>query len=354
MKIIKLGGSNFSDIIDFYSLIDFINGENDKILIVISAFGKLSSQLSNYTLEQNNTNISNSPLNIFLTFTPILNEDIRKEFEQYLDNVNNLIQNRLDGAIATNELHNSVVDEIIGYGEIVSSYFIYCLLKSNNIGSDYLDSRELIKTNNDFGNAKPLIDKSIANIQAKLSNANIHLAQGFIASNSEGRTSTMGFESSNLSAMIYAKAVAAKEIEIFTKVNQIKTYDPQLISNTKAVNKLPYSSAKVLADNNFKLLFPGMIDMAQKSGIVITYRGLANWEQTLISQSEQFDYPVIFPKNDSEIIIAPINMQNSILLLNEFKDRLLEFNYDKASYSLQLITKYLNPIEIHNFVISLF
>jgi aspartate kinase len=353
MKTIKIGGSNFSNTEDFISLIDYFRKKNGATLNIISAFGKLSHQLKEYTLSYANFDPQSNPFDIFKPFFSVLGGENRVGFEEYMNSTNKLLQTRIEGLRATGELHHSVLDEILSYGELVSSHFIFYLLKSHHIDCELLDSRELIKTDSNFGNAKPDIEKSISNIKARLDKDKTYIVQGFIASDSKGRTTTMGFESSNLSAMIYSKAVASQSIEIITKVNQIRSFDPQLSDGARGVGQIPYSSAKVLADSNFKLLFPGIIDMADKFAIEIIYRGLSSDKKTIISGSEEFDYPVVFPLND-KIIIAPLKFQDAIRVLNRFESNLTDISYETASHCLKLNNLWLEAESVHNFIISLF
>lgn len=353
MKIIKIGGASFDDQSNFSGLIKYIKSLDTSFLCVISAFGKVSSDLKYFTNNCSSSNISNIPLKLFKKYLPLLNKNNRQDFEEYLDDIIALINYRLEGIIITGELHYAVLDEILSYGELISSYFIHCLFNSHNIQNIYLDSREIIFTDDNYGNAKPNIALSINKINEEIKNDNNYIVQGFIGSDSSGRTTTMGFESSNLSAMIFAMALKSEKIEIITKVNQIYTFDPDLSDKAKPIDSIPFTSAKLLADNNFKMLFPGIIDIAQKSGIEILYRGIANGVGTLISESDKFTLPVILPTKES-IVIAPINKHNAIQIINKFEKNLKEYKFDQNNNSLKVKVIDLDIQDIHNFVITLF
>src|SRR5690606_13957742 len=106
-----------------------------------------------------------SPLSIFTDFLPLLNLEECKIFTHFLENVSININRLSLGTNILGEIDPIIVDEILSYGEIVSSFYINCLLNSNNIESIFIDSRDLVITDSKFGNAKPDLELSINNIK---------------------------------------------------------------------------------------------------------------------------------------------------------------------------------------------
>lgn len=352
MKIIKIGGtalSNLSNIIDFANS---LNSSKRPILLVISAFGKLSSSLKNFNSYSFFTKNS-SPFYFFREFSSVLSVQDCVEFFTYLEKVELILTKRAKGISISGELPPKVMDEILSFGELVSSFFIHCLFNSLQINNEFLDARELIKTDSTFGNAKLDLDKSIANIRNHNFSSNVIITQGFIGSDTSNNTTTMGFESSNLSATVFANAIGSSEIEIVTKVNQIYSSDPETNTVAKPISNIPYPSAGVLANNGFKMLFPGMIDLAEKNNIKIVYRGINNSGITIISDSSHFDYPVILATSFG-YIISPINSVNAIYVLTHFDSKITEFNYIRLNNSLLIKSKEISSEELHDFAISLF
>lgn len=353
MKIIKVGGTALFDINDLNGFISSLPIINYPATYVISAFGKLSSELSKFA--HNSVNYTNlpAPLSVFTDFIPLLNVDQCKIFTHFLENVSININRLALGTNILGEIDLIIIDEILSYGEIVSSFYINCLLNSNNIESIFIDSRNLIKTDSNFGNAKPNLELSIDNIKEQLNTNSVFVTQGFIGSDSNGKTTTMGFESSNLSAMIFARAMNAKNIEIVTKINQIYSFDPEISTDTKPVNTIPYNSAILLAKNSFKLFFPGMIELAKTNNIQIEYKGLSSNSSTIISDNMNFDLPVVMPINNG-VLITPITKQKAIETIRLLETEISMFKYDDSSNSLELFTDSIDSNQIHRRVISLF
>ena len=147
------------------------------------------------------------------------------------------------------ELSLRTKDRIVSFGELLSSKIISAFFQSKNINHDWLDSRQLIKTNNNFGFAAvefnstgELIHKAIAS-----SNKKIFLAPGFIASDENNNTTTLGRGGSDYTAAIFASAVNATSLEIWTDVTGIMTADPRWVNNAKTIDKISYQEAMELS-----------------------------------------------------------------------------------------------------------
>ncbi len=352
MKIIKIGGtalSNISNIIDFANTI--INSKRP-ILLVISAFGKLSSSLKNFD-SNSNFDENNSPFSFFREFSSVLSDSECVEFFTYLDKVEIILTKRAKGISISGEFPPKVLDEILSFGELVSSYFVHCLFNSLQINNEFVEARTLIKTDSNYGNAKINLDNSISKIQKKEFKSDVIITQGFIASDSENNTTTMGFESSNLSATVFANAFDSDVIEIVTKVNQIYSSDPELNKMAKPINQIPYSSASALANNGFKMLFPGMIDLAEKKNIRLVYRGIDNTGVSIISKDSEFDYPVILATNFG-FLVSPIISANAIKIIENFDSKITEYGFVHSNNTLTIKSDEIDLNELHDFAISLF
>lgn len=353
MKIIKIGGTALFNANDINTFMEGQNKGSSPTLYVISAFAMLSSELKYFAENaQNNQDLTN-PIGKFTDLYHILNSEQCKIFTQFLGNVSININRLVVGTRKTGEVPKIIVDEIMSFGELLSSYFIYCLFLSNEIMCQFVDARKLIVTDSNYGNATPNLDLSVANIRNSVDSNTIIITQGFIGSDNNGKTTTMGFESSNLSATIFAKAMDATEIEIIMKVKQIYTSDPEVDSTSLPVTAIPYESAKLLATNNFKLMFAGMIEIASSNNITLVYRGLDMGYRTIVSENINFGLPVILI-SESRIIVTPITKGKAFEVFGELMECVQTFNYNIGNYSLELLIKDLDIDEVQTRIISLF
>ncbi len=334
MKVIKIGGPALSNSKGLNKFCNSLKHLATPTVVVVSAFGKLSSTLKNHFISTSYTDKFTPFISTFTDFRHLLCQKQLNNFDEYTLQCQKKLTDIMLGCQLTNEFSKKSLDKILVLGELVSSFFIHCLLESIQIQSDFLDIRGIIVTDNNYGNANPNLNLSTKNI-SKTSFSTLTITQGFIASDITGNDTTMGFESSNLSAMLIAQAINCKTIEIYTKVNHIYSLDPELYE-AQPVYRIPYQSAQILANNNFKLLFPGMIELAKERNIELIFKGLETDKCTTISSSSDFIYPVIY-HNRSQLIITPIKKNVVVELLNKYNSEFLDFEYKSKNYSL--ITK---------------
>ena len=154
-------------------------------------------------------------------------------------------------------------DCLMSYGEILSSKIIAAAFEAEGLDQVWLDSRKLIKTNSAYTSA--VVDRALTNqtIQAYFANsANQHalyIAPGFIASNAEGHTTTLGRGGSDYTGAIYAAAVQADVLEIWTDVSGIMTADPRMVHNAKEIPRISYQEAMELSHFGAKIIYPPTI-----------------------------------------------------------------------------------------------
>ena len=154
-------------------------------------------------------------------------------------------------------------DCLMSYGEILSSKIIAAAFETEGVDQVWLDSRVMIKTNSAYSSA--VLDKALTNqtIQAYFANsANQHalyIAPGFIASNAEGHTTTLGRGGSDYSSAIYAAAINASVLEIWTDVSGMMTADPRMVNNAKEIPRISYQEAMELSHFGAKIIYPPTI-----------------------------------------------------------------------------------------------
>ena len=142
-----------------------------------------------------------------------------------------------------------IKDKITAYGEFLSSNIIAAKLKSDGLDCVWLDSRNYIKTNSNFTDAKVNFETTNAALQTyfKENKQQITLAPGFIASDVDGNITTLGRGGSDFTASIIAAAMKAQELQIWTDVSGMMTADPRLVSNAKLFIKFLTKSDGIVA-----------------------------------------------------------------------------------------------------------
>jgi aspartokinase/homoserine dehydrogenase 1 len=185
----------------------------------------------------------------------------------------------LDGVSILQELSPRILDGIMSFGERLSASLIAAIFSGSGIPAKYLDSRKLIKTDRQHGNARFLAEETFENIASFFHSAPssfLYVASGFIGSTLQGVTTTLGRGGSDLSASIFGAALRADEVEIWTDVDGIMTADPKLVKNAFRIDEISYIEAMELSHFGAKVLYTPTIKPALKKGIPIYIRNTFN------------------------------------------------------------------------------
>jgi aspartokinase/homoserine dehydrogenase 1 len=172
-----------------------------------------------------------------------------------------------------NELTLRMQDQLMSYGEILSSKIIAAAFEAEGVDQVWLDSRSMIKTNSTYSSA--VVDRALTNqsIQQYFSNpANQHalyMSPGFIASNAAGHTTTLGRGGSDYTAAIYAAALSASILEIWTDVSGMMTADPRIVPHAKPIPKISYHEAMELSHFGAKIIYPPTIQPVMQAHIPV-------------------------------------------------------------------------------------
>lgn len=191
---------------------------------------------------------------------------IREEIDRMLDNVAMLSEG---AALATS---TALTDELVSHGELMSTLLFVEVLRERHVASEWFDVRKVIRTNDRFGRAEPdmaaltsLVDQQL---KPRLRNALV-ITQGFIGSESKGRTTTLGRGGSDYSAALLGEALQAQRIDIWTDVPGIYTTDPRVVPSAKRIDEITFEEAAEMATFGAKVLHPATLLPAVRSDIPV-------------------------------------------------------------------------------------
>jgi aspartokinase/homoserine dehydrogenase 1 len=184
----------------------------------------------------------------------------------------NEIEDICSGVFLLSELSARTQDKIVSYGELLSSIIVSARFESLGIANAWKDSRELIRTDSHFGHAAVDFVRTNSQIlQYTLDNPNVSLfvLPGFVASDDNNITTTLGRGGSDYTAAILAAAVDATTLEIWTDVSGMMTADPRLVSNPRLIPNISYQEAMELSHFGAKVIYPPTIQPVMKKGIPV-------------------------------------------------------------------------------------
>jgi len=254
MKILKFGGKSLENGKGLNNTLTIIENKiknNEQIAVVVSARGNTTNELEEI-LEKSATNQSYiEQLEAFKKYqiTPFKDIDFSTDFQE--------LEQLFKGVNLLGSYNSKIKDQILAKGELLSAKLLVNLLNQRNIKATKIDSRNIIKTDDNFGNAVPIENTSKENTLQhfkQLPSNSVAIVTGFIASNSKNETTTLGRDGSNYTAALLASYLGANELINYTHVNGIYTANPDWVKDAKKIDELSFNEANELANFGANIL----------------------------------------------------------------------------------------------------
>lgn len=163
------------------------------------------------------------------------------------------------GVVLLDELSDSIKARVMSYGELLSSSIVSVAFHHQGLANTLIDSRGYIITDNNYLNAKVDQRKTYTLIKEQMPDVPLVVAPGFIARTEAGKTSVLGRGGSDYSASIYAAALEAERLEVWSDVDGMYTADPRKVKAARSIKELSYKEAMELAYFGAKVLYPPTI-----------------------------------------------------------------------------------------------
>ena len=358
MKVFKFGGASIKDASSIKNILKIISSYNDdKLIIVVSAMGKTTNALEivvdNYF--NNKTELQSSILDVFNFHSEIM-VDLFKKNDPVFFEISKLFE-KLKSFIKSNKSpsYSFVYDQIVSVGELISSNIIHHFLLNNNIDCSLIDARNCIKTNSKYRGGKVQWDTTNKKVKEAITKTNINITQGFIGSDKNNFTVTLGREGSDYSAAIFAYVLNAESLSIWKDVPGLLNADPKFFSNTKLLNQISYSETIELAFYGASIIHPKTLQPLQKKEIPLHVKSFKNPKSkgTIISKEIEIEPLVpcyIFKENLILIKLSSLdfsfmvedNISNIFKELHDFKMKVDVIQNSAISFSVCFFDKYNN------------
>jgi aspartate kinase len=271
MQVFKFGGASVKDAEGVMNLVNVLNTVgHDNTLVVVSAMGKTTNALEEVIDLYFNTKhkLQSSVQEVRKFHNNILLDLFENERHPVFHNVELLFQ-QLDNFFEHNKSpdYNFVYDQVVGFGELVSTTIISHYLNHIGIKNKWLDVREFIKTDTYNRNAKVKWDHTLKNISSGVDKSVLNITQGFLGSDSNNFTTTLGREGSDYTAAIFAYALNAKSVTIWKDVPGVLNADPRYFDNATLINAMSYSEAIELSFYGATVIHPKTLQPLQRKEI---------------------------------------------------------------------------------------
>ncbi|MCS7012468.1 MAG: bifunctional aspartate kinase/homoserine dehydrogenase I [Chloroherpetonaceae bacterium] len=304
MKVLKFGGTSVGtpQSIEQVIQLSLEARKHSKIAVVVSAFSGVTDELLSLTHlaaegdEQYRTKLQQLESRHLDAVKALIHVQRQSSILAGVKKMLNELEEVLNGVFLIKEYTPRTMDFILSFGERLSAYIVTEAFKEQGVDAEYLDARLVVKTDDNFGAARVDAETTYQNIRSYFGlRPALQVITGFIGSTPQGQTTTLGRGGSDYTAALFAAALGATEIQIWTDVNGFMTADPRKVPDAFPIPQMTYNEALEMSNSGAKVLYAPTIQPAMSAGIPIRILNTFNpaFEGTLIcSELPNRPFPV--------------------------------------------------------------
>ncbi len=272
MRIFKFGGASVKDADGVKNLLNVLKEVDWKdTLIVVSAMGKTTNALETvvHNYFQNKKELKSSIQDVAKFHNAILldlfendpNHEVFSKVTYYFNELNYFFQHNKSPD------YNYVYDQVVGFGELVSTTIISAYLDLSGLKNNWVDVREFIKTDSFYRNGKVYWESTQEAIKNGIDTSILNITQGFLGSDHHNFTTTLGREGSDYTAAIFAYCLNAQSVTIWKDVPGVLNADPRHFENAQLIHQISYREAIELAFYGASVIHPKTLQPLQRKEI---------------------------------------------------------------------------------------
>ena len=298
MRVFKFGGASVKDAEGVKNLVNVLKETGHKdTLIIMSAMGKTTNALelvvANYldkkaALQSSLQDVRKYHNGILLDLFENENHPVFKIVANLLDELSRFLSSNKSPD------YNFVYDQVIGFGELVSTTIVSYYLNDVGYPNNWIDVRNVIKTDNYYRRANVNWNETQSNISTYFKPKTLNITQGFLGSDANNFTTTLGREGSDYTAAIFAYCINAQSVTIWKDVPGILNADPRYFENPQLLNQISYREAIELAFYGASVIHPKTLQPLQQKEIPLHVKSFLN------------------PKNEGTTVSKGVGMEPSI------------------------------------------
>lgn len=364
MKIFKFGGASVKDadgIKNVYSVLQQAGYED--VLLVVSAMGKTTNALEvvikNYF--DKSPELNSSVQEIKKYHNQILLDLFENDTDPVFDAINEQFSD-LEYFLAHNKSpnYNFVYDQIVSYGELISTNILSHFMNFMGVKTQWLDVRNYIKTDANYRDAEVDWDLTQKNIAKNIASKILNITQGFLGSDENNFTTTLGREGSDYTAAIFAYCLNAESVTIWKDVPGVMNADPRYFENASLLNQISYREAIELAFYGASVIHPKTLQPLQKKEIPLYVKSFINplLKGTCVSKGVDLEpYLPCFIAKRNQLLISLSSIDFSFImeeniseifgLFHEYKLKVNLIQNSAISFSVCVEDKFNNFKELN-------
>lgn len=316
MRVYKFGGASVKDAEGVKNLAHVLQSTGyENTLVVVSAMGKTTNALEvvikNYF--ENKAELQSAIHDVIKYHNEILLDLFENDGHKVFNEVKNLFD-ELNVFFKSNKSpdYNFVYDQSIGFGELVSTTIISHYLNEIGLKNQWIDVREFIKTDNYYRRANVNWETTQTRIASKFDTSKLNITQGFLGSDANNFTTTLGREGSDYTAAIFAYCLNANGVTIWKDVPGVLNADPRYFENAQLLRQISYREAIELAFYGASVIHPKTLQPLQRKEIPLYVKSFLNPKNngTCVSKGKAIDPEIpcfIVKKNQTLISLSSLD-----------------------------------------------
>lgn len=280
MRVFKFGGASVKDADSVKNVVNVLKEVgHENTLLVVSAMGKTTNAMENVVNAyfKDKSLLPAAVHEVIQYHETILHDLFPNDKHPVFASVKTLFD-EVQGFLVWNKSpkYGFIYDQVVGYGELVSTTILSAYFNEIGITNQWLDVRSLIKTNDDYRDAIVNWEKTQTNVTEKVDQRKLNITQGFLGSDDNNFTTTLGREGSDYSAAILAYCLNAEEVTIWKDVPGVLNADPRYFEKTELLNKISYREAIELAFYGASVIHPKTLQPLQRKEIPLHVKSFIN------------------------------------------------------------------------------
>lgn len=356
MRVFKFGGASINSVEAIRNMADIVSRYLDKpLVVVVSAMGKTTNLLERVVpgVPQNDNERQELIAQSINYHLGIARQLFGSDNNQTITQLKELFAQLDERSAMLPSSYNYDYDQVVSFGELLSTTLIAGYLNSLSIDTKWVDVRNVIRTNENYREgivdfaasrkcAKEIIGSMIVAGQCK-----VIITQGFIAGTERGTTTTLGREGSDYSASVLSYCLDAENMTIWKDVPGFLNADPKFFKDTIKINKIPFNEAIELAYYGASVIHPKTVKPIQNKGISLNIKSFMapSEEGSVIGPFDSIEplTPLFIFKNNQTLIsilprdfsfIAEDNLQTIFAVLAKHNVRVNMMQNSALSFSL--------------------
>ena len=370
MKVFKFGGASVKDATALRNMAQIISqfAPEGPLLVVVSAMGKTTNNLETLYIEYRKGGEWRKVIDSIQEYHTQIAHDLFGADDEYMVLLLNRQFERLQALLEAQQATDNFdegYDQIISFGELISTHIVSSYLIATGVKAYWADARQYIQTDSTYREGKvdqAWTEQIVKRQMVPLLQHSVVITQGFIAGTVDNKTTTLGREGSDYSAAIFAGCLNADSVTIWKDVPGIMTGDPKRVPGAVLFQNLSFEDAAEMTYYGATVIHPKTIRPLANKNIPLYVRSFLDWRQpgTHISAAEALnDSPAIIFKDNQRLIslhtqdYAFITESDIIEVLKKFSRLNIKINLMQNSALSASICVDENPERLENLLADL-